>query len=292
MSGVRIGTPSTTVALSGFGWTVKPHAGILDLETAVEASAYWYAVDANVTGTVSAAHATYARVDILTVKLDDPSESDGSSVPAVTVNYTAGTASGSPVAPATPARSMVLATIAVPASGGGNPVSTWAANYCAAAGAIVPVRDNTHRGVVATALAPTADNPLYVHNKAQAAGTELQRTIDGTTWVTFDARDTGWITPSLSAGWVSSGFAYRKIGSQLFFKGELYGGTLSTTIFTLPPGHRPASRVYTSVYSLAAGYAQPGEFYVQDTGVVWIRWYNGGAASPGLGMGTISFLVD
>ena len=64
------------------------------------------------------------------VKLSDPAETDGSSVPQVEVLYLAGTAASTPAAPATPARSLVLAQITVPASGGGSPtVAFVAANW-------------------------------------------------------------------------------------------------------------------------------------------------------------------
>ena len=71
------------------------------------------------------------------MQVDDPSESDGSSVPAVTRKYLAGTVAST--APATPARSMVVAHINVPISGGGSPTVTWKAPYTVAAGGIQPV---------------------------------------------------------------------------------------------------------------------------------------------------------
>lgn len=135
-SGVRPGTSTTTVTATSTTWTVAPHAGVLDLETAAEAGPYGYAIDANVTGSVNAAHASLARVDLISVRLDDPAESDGSSTPGVVVVYTAGTAGAG--TPATPARCMVLATINVPASGGGSPSVTWVAPVAVAAGGITP----------------------------------------------------------------------------------------------------------------------------------------------------------
>jgi hypothetical protein len=111
------------------------HAGILDLESSGLAGPYAYAVNVAETGAVTAAHATLARVDIMWVRLDDPAESDGSAAPVVVAGYTAGTAASTPVAPATPARCMVLATIQVPMSGGGSPTVIWVAPYTVAAGA-------------------------------------------------------------------------------------------------------------------------------------------------------------
>lgn len=137
-SGVRIGTPTTTVTATSTTWTVKPHAGIIDAQAAAEAGAYWYAIDANVSGTVTAAHATLPRRDIVWVRIDDPAEADGSSVPAAVPGYTVGAAASTPAAPAAPARAMVLAEINVPAAGSGAPTVTWVAPRTAAAGGIIP----------------------------------------------------------------------------------------------------------------------------------------------------------
>jgi len=120
-------------------WTVNPCAGILDLETAAEAGPYAFAINTAQTGAMTAAHATLARIDIVWLRLDDPTESDGSSVPAVVAGYTAGTAATTPAAPAAPARCMILATVPVPASGGGSPTVIWVAPYAVAAGGVLPV---------------------------------------------------------------------------------------------------------------------------------------------------------
>lgn len=127
-SGVRQGTPSTTVSLSGTGsmtWTVAAHAGIIDAETAA-AGPYLYATDGTDTGTITAANATNPRIDIIYVQVNDAVQ-DGSGQRGGVVGYLAGVANATPYAPAAPPRSMVLATINVPASGGGNPAVTWVA---------------------------------------------------------------------------------------------------------------------------------------------------------------------
>jgi hypothetical protein len=105
----------------------------MDVEVAAECGAYTYANDAAITGAMTAAHATLARVDILWMRVDDPPE-DGTSVPAVVGGYTAGTAASTPAAPATPARCMVLGWVNVPASGGGSPTVTWVAPILVAPG--------------------------------------------------------------------------------------------------------------------------------------------------------------
>lgn len=139
-SGVRPGTPTTTVSATSTTWTCGPHAGVLDLQAAAEAGPYGYSVDAAVSGAMTAANQTNPRIDIVYVQLDDPAEGDGTSAPAVTPKYLAGSAGQTPSAPAAPARSMVLAQINVPASGGGAPSVTWVAPYSVAAGGVTPVR--------------------------------------------------------------------------------------------------------------------------------------------------------
>ena len=144
-SGVRPGTPTTTVTATSTTWTCNTHAGIIDGETAAIAGPYAYAVNTAQTGSVTAANATNPRVDIVYAQVSDPAESDGSSVPSVVIAYLAGTAAPAPVAPATPARSMVLAQINVPVSGGGSPTVTWVAPTLTAAGGIIPVASSTER---------------------------------------------------------------------------------------------------------------------------------------------------
>lgn len=156
-SGVRPGTPPTTVTATQTTWTANPHAGILDLQAAAEAGPYGYALDTTVTGPVTAASASIARVDIVWVRIDDPSESDGSSAPGVVVGYTAGTVASTP--PPTPARSMVLAEINVPASGNGAPTVTWVAPPAVTAGSFIRVRNDAERLALGTG---TALDPLLV----------------------------------------------------------------------------------------------------------------------------------
>ncbi|HET6915091.1 MAG TPA: hypothetical protein VFH56_03285, partial [Acidimicrobiales bacterium] len=87
---------------------------------------YLYATDGNDTSSISAADATNPRVDIVFVQVNDTVQ-DGSGAESASVGYLAGTPASSPVAPAAPARSLVLAQISVPKAGGGNPTVSWVA---------------------------------------------------------------------------------------------------------------------------------------------------------------------
>lgn len=138
-SGVNPRTPASTVAASSSTWTVHPHGGYVDAEASAASGGYFYTVDADVTGSMTAANASNPRVDLIYVQISDPAESDGSSTPSAVLGYVAGTAAASPVAPATPARSLALAQINVPVSGGGSPSVSWVARSMTAAGGIPPV---------------------------------------------------------------------------------------------------------------------------------------------------------
>lgn len=126
-SGVRPGTPNTTVTASSSTWTIGVHSGVVDVETAATAGPYLYAVRVAETGAMTPASAANDRIDLLSLVLDDPAEGDGSSTPQVRSVLTIGTPAASPTPPAAPARSLVLAQIRVPKTGTGSPVVTWVA---------------------------------------------------------------------------------------------------------------------------------------------------------------------
>jgi len=190
-SGVRPGTSTATVTATSTTWFVNPHAGVLDLEVPAEAGPYKYSVDAQVGGTVTAAHATLARVDIVYMRLDDPPE-DSSPLPLVAAGYLAGVA-GSGLPPATPARCMVLAWINVPASGGGSPTTTWKALYAVAAGADIPVRTTAERDLITWGTAECPATVILGGSRQMNAGAgwydvagfarirEIPVTVSGTT---------------------------------------------------------------------------------------------------------------
>lgn len=128
-SGVRAGTPATTITLTGAGsmtWNIAAHSGVLDVQTSALAGPYAYATTGGDTGTITAADSSNPRVDIIYVQVSD-NALDGSGATTGAVGYLAGTPAASPSAPAAPARSMVLATIAVPRATFGAPTATWVA---------------------------------------------------------------------------------------------------------------------------------------------------------------------
>lgn len=237
-SGIRPGSYSAgvpLVAATSTTWTVHPHAGVIDAEAAAEAAPYAYALDADTPGAVTAAHATYARIDLISVRIDDPAEADGTSIPAATVVYTAGVASASPAVPATPARSMALAQINVPISGGGSPTVTMVAPSLPLH--IIPVRTATER----TALDVTGASTLTPVIARQADEDTLWR-HNGTTWARVGT--SAWVTytPTLTnlsvgTGVGSATFQWRYVGGLVEVRFAIVLGTSATMSmpkFTLP----------------------------------------------------------
>ena len=142
-SGVRPGTSPTTVTTpTATTWACAPHGGTVDVQPAAEAGTYGFAVDAAVSGGITAANASNPRIDIVYDQLTDPAEGNGGS-PKLETLYLAGAAAASPQAPTKPARSIVLAQINVPRAGGGNPTVTWVAPYTAGAGGVVDYPSKT-----------------------------------------------------------------------------------------------------------------------------------------------------
>lgn len=253
-SGIRPGSYSAGVPLvtaTSTTWTLKPHTGVIDAESAAEAGPYAYALDANATGSVTAANATYARVDIVWVRIDDPAESDGSSTPAVVPGYTAGTAGQSPSAPAAPARAMVIAQINVPASGGGSPTVTMVAPSLPTM--LIPVRTDTER----TALDVTGATTLTPVLAIQAGAIWIN---DGTGWRTLvRGDDVGPIAFTAAGGFPADGaFApgwspsanptftnpvtYARINGEVVLGGVVTNTSsfaTPTEICRLPVGFRP-----------------------------------------------------
>lgn len=125
LSGVRAGTPTTTVTATSTTWTCQAFAGEADVMTAKESGPYPFSFDAVTTGTMTAADASNPRKDIIYVKITDPE--NGSTVPKAERLYLAGTAAGTPSAPAAPAGGFTVAEINVPKATTGSPTVTWVA---------------------------------------------------------------------------------------------------------------------------------------------------------------------
>ncbi|MEO3978764.1 hypothetical protein [Streptomyces sp. CAU 1734] len=165
-SGVRPGDPGLTTTLAGS--TINVSAGVATVAYAGQGVYRVWQPSSVSPGSVAAAHATLPRVDLVYLRVWDTAV-DGAGLAKADVVYLAGTASASPVAP-TPAGTMVympLATISVPASGGGSPTVSLAVRpVTVAPGGIVP---------------DAAATGLYV-GQYRDNGTGLQR-WSGSAWV-------------------------------------------------------------------------------------------------------------
>jgi len=223
-SGVRPGDPGLTVTLAGS--TINVSAGVAAVAYAGQ-GVYRVAFPSSVSpGTVNAAHATLPRIDLVYLRVWDNSV-DASGLNKADIVYLAGTAAASPVAP-TPAGTQIympLATISVPASGGGSPsVSTAVRPYTVAPGGILP--------------SSTAPGSPYT-GQFYDDGTNLFR-WNGTVWETYQKAPGAW-TPWTPTWSTSTGLhlpsygnavldcRYTKLGRLVIFYMDVAFG--STTNF-------------------------------------------------------------
>jgi hypothetical protein len=189
-SGVRPGDPGLTVTLAGT--TINCSAGVAAVAYSGQ-GVYRAAFPSSVSpGTLTAAHATLDRIDLVYLRVWDNSV-DASGLNKADIVYLAGTASSTPVAP-TPAGTQIymqLATITVPHSGGGSPsVSTSVRPVTVAPGGIL--------------VSPTAPSTPYT-GQYYDNGTDLLR-YNGSGWDTYQkVVSVGWTQPTLATGYTHDG---------------------------------------------------------------------------------------
>lgn len=209
-SGVRPGTPASTVAVANGTVTVAPHAGAIDGQTAAEAGGYEYSSDSAVPVVSNLTQdQSNPRVDLVSVQVSDPSESDGTAVAQVQFVYTQGTAAASPLAPgdagapvAAPARSFPLARVNVPKSGGGNPTVSWVAPYSLAAGGTLIVNQVAELTDALAAMFPPRQRAVVLATET----TFEVRTVSGTKkWVAGAGEPRAATYTTLSAGVADGG---------------------------------------------------------------------------------------
>lgn len=144
-SGFRVDTPSTILSVTSTTWTLQPCSAELDPGASTHQGMYGWASDQNVTGAITAADATYPRIDIVYIQVNDSSAGDGSGATSAPILYLAGTPAASPSAPGLPPRSFLVGTINVPQAGGGAPTATLNTARFVAAGARLPVSSAADR---------------------------------------------------------------------------------------------------------------------------------------------------
>lgn len=114
-------------------------------------------------------------------------------------------------------------------------------------------------------------------------------------WVLLDANsDSDWQALAAASGWVNGGMQYKVKAGICYLRGEFYGGVDQTPVFTLPTGARPLARMSAFIARVVGSSVPPwGTLNIQTTGVATFVAVSGAvvSASPGYGMGAISFPV-
>jgi hypothetical protein len=139
---------------------------------------------------------------------------------------------------------------------------------------------------------------LFTTTVGAAGGvqTVLVNSIRGV--VTPNPWDTGWQTPTLQNGWlngsVPNGVYYRRVGWTVYLRGQVYNGTNSSTVFTLPSGCCPATgmcinTIATSSFGGAA--AGTAQLTLETNGVVVATMNGGLTTGTGVGFDGISFVT-
>lgn len=197
-SGIRPGGGYTTT-LAGSTISVSP--GVAFLYVAGQGM-YRVAMTSSWSGSLTAADATYTRIDLVYLRVWDH-DVDASGLRQGDVVYLAGTPSATPSAP-TPAGTQLyipLANITVPASGGG------------AASVSTSVRPVT---VAPGGISPDPSQDGYYEGQYRDSGTTLQR-YTGSAWEDLQlVESSSWTTVTLSTGFAHNGNSqgnvrYRKI---------------------------------------------------------------------------------
>lgn len=177
-SGVR---PHSQNPISIAGTTWKAH----DLTAIVTASAgsgpYRVAL-AETTGEIDPADATFPRIDVLDLQIQDDTH-DASGQRRARVFYTAGSAAASPIEPGALSNAVRLGAFDVPASGGGAATVRYQGALTVAAGGVLPDRDGTE--------APSAGR--YHGMVRYRQDTDTLQVWDGTAWTTIGQLG-GWET--------------------------------------------------------------------------------------------------
>lgn len=137
-SGIRPGSGGYGVTVSGTTITVT--TGVMIVAGPTGEGVYRCPLASDFTLTLTAAHATLSRVDLVYLRVWD-NDLDGTGLYKFEPVYLAGVASSTPSAPTIPSgqTGIELATISVPPSGGGSPsVSQTIRPYTVAPGGILP----------------------------------------------------------------------------------------------------------------------------------------------------------
>lgn len=181
-SGFRVDTLPTVLSVTSTTWTLGPCAAMIDPGATTYQGMYGWATDASITGSITAADATYGRVDIVYIQVNDSSAGDGSGATTANVSYLAGTPSATPAAPTLPARSFLVGTITVPKATTGSPTVVLNPARFVSAGGVLPVLSAADRGNIA---APYVGMEIQRLDLTQVSVGGVRERWNGTTWDHF-----------------------------------------------------------------------------------------------------------
>lgn len=288
MFGARSGlVPASTarVTISGMTVTVGDIKGVVYTALSTTIGPYKVALPSR-THTVSTAHATLARKDIVYLRVRDHDQDLSTFYDADTV-YLAGTASGSPAEPTIPVGTIgvKIATIDVPAAST-TPTVTYNSPFVVANGGVLPIRTTSERppnpwaGMACYRL-DTLTLEIYNGSTWASLGEPVTTTSSGlagaTGWsCTWDA----WRQPG---GFISGMLLVTRTGADLTPSTATGNITPDEVVCTIPSGWRPTTTWSVSGGNGAAG---PWEFSVNSSGVVSLR-----SGAPGYTITTATGII-
>ncbi|MFL4904812.1 hypothetical protein ACJ6WF_16895 [Streptomyces sp. MMS24-I2-30] len=219
-AGVRPGGGGLSVTLSGSTITVT--AGVAMVQYQSGQGAYRACLASSTNATLTAAHATLSRIDLVYLRVWDNAV-DGSGLNQADAVYLTGTPASSPVAPA-PGGTQIyipLATITVPPAGGGSPtVSTAVTPFTVAPGGILP--SPTAPAAPHTGQAYYASGNLMLFN-GSSWDTYLKAPGAWTAWTPAWSTSTGLHLPSFGNAVIDC--RYSKLGRTVLYYMHIVFGT-------------------------------------------------------------------
>lgn len=149
--GVRPGGTALETSIAGSVITVRGGPGIADPAWTTADGPYWFALPADETFTLGAAHASLTRQDVTVLRIGDSPNDGGSGLRLARSEYVQNPSAGTGADPAVlPTGSFKIGRIVVPPSGGGSPTVTQLFPFTVAAGGICPVRDQAERDAISS----------------------------------------------------------------------------------------------------------------------------------------------
>lgn len=226
---------------------------------------------------LGAAHPSLSRIDLVLAEVTD-------SGVGFLVSVYAGENSATPQRPTvTNPNSLELAEIRIPPAG--TPLTlTDKRRFTAGLNGILPVRNADDRPPVAN-----AHQSLFIY-RLDSGVLEVRQ---GAAWVPYrPPRGDGWHQATLQNKWTNYGQGYntaaytRTDDDWVRIRGLVQGGTIGTTIFTLPVGYRPPARGLFAASTSPNAY---GRVDVHSSGaVVAITGSNGWISLDGIAFATYS----